>query len=128
MENSETNIFLGKWEGILKQRGGVEDIYYFMLYFDKFENNLFNGHSHIKVNKTGDYGTINFTGELRNNVLHIQEHQIISQQTLRLAGYWCIKTYNLVLEQEENEYTLRGHWVGCDMDYPENRIFLEKVY
>ncbi len=120
------NIFLGQWEGILKQKGGVKEVYKFDLYITQIKDSQMIGYSIIRL-KDGNFAKIAMDAVLQKNVLLCQEGKILEQNTNSLGGDWCIKKYQLLLEEDEEKYTLRGQWEGCDMNYTENRIYVEKT-
>lgn len=124
---SMENIFLGKWEGFLKQKGGVKDVYKFMLLINTANESGIDGFSKIWIPENGAHGKIKLTGTFYKNSLKCEELFVLSEDTTALnGGYWCIKSYHLMLEEDEEKYMLRGNWEGCNMAFPENRIYLQK--
>lgn len=120
----------GTWKGTLYQDGNKK--YYFEIRVDQEdEDGKISGVTYVKESKSGNFGTISFTGTYKNKVLRFQEKEILKEDKEGKGYYtsnnfyWCIKNGTLNLSESDNKYKLRGDWQAKD-DCPGGSLTVEK--
>ena len=115
----------GAWFGFITQTPtGLSDRYFFQLYIEEEAGEL-SGQSYIAMEDNDTYGIMNIKCKIQDGALHITELEIIEEQLLKYA-YWCMKTYQLFLKDENGTQVLEGDWQSDICGNTEGSIHLER--
>lgn len=101
----------GYWKGITTQNeGGYSAEYVFELWLSQKEDTVV-GKAYVFVDSI--YAEMAVSGFVENGVyLNIQDDKIIDHEELQ-GMEWCIKTYQLLLKNQDGVWKLEGNWQGA---------------
>ena len=102
--------FNGYWKGkITHEDGGYTPEYSFELFIIQKGDSI-TGRSYVYVDSI--YAEMDIKGNVHDEIyLELNDEKIINHEELREME-WCMKKYQLKLEQKENIFHLEGHWQG----------------
>ncbi|MEX1003525.1 MAG: OmpA family protein [Crocinitomicaceae bacterium] len=129
-----TQDIQGKWIGTITQNPNRSFYFEIEINTATDKDGSVSGTTFIREEKSGNYGTIKFSGTFKNNVLSFQESEIIKEDRSKKDGYWgtntfywCIKKGELSFEQSEDKMVLKGPWTGAEGCPPGNISVSKKV-
>jgi hypothetical protein len=106
----------GVWKGKILQED--REFYYEIRVDTVHKDGFVKGTTYILEEKSGNYGTIAFTGTFKKQKLHFRESKIIKEDKSSEDGYykeqfyWCIKKGDLSFHEKNGIMTLNGPWTA----------------
>ena len=100
----------GYWKGIITHEdGGYTPEYSFELFIIQKGDSI-TGRSYVYVDSI--YAQMNIKGDVHDGIyLELEDEEILNHEELSKME-WCIKKYQLKLEQKDNVLHLEGSWQG----------------
>lgn len=106
---------IGTWTGSTTQEPNRE--FFFEMTIDSQENGAVIGTTTIRDDYTGNYGTIKFSGIVKDSVLTFNESELVKEDRTQIdtvwktnTFYWCIKSGELNFSVSNNRGYLTGNW------------------